>query len=350
MFSALVGFLSRPFGIMTNKMLLFIFATLLLSSCFKEDKPVQLAKDPESRVMSVFLGLNYENQLFFSLEELAYKQQDLNDWDLAFDNFSNQFKIVTNYGRDIFVAHTQIQNNSDLKDFDPRQHEWLYDFPSGNIDSNAFGDWTAKYGNTSPYFVIDMGRLLPLAERYFFVKIEEATTEKYVVKTGNLSAFENEIEIEINRNPLRNFSYLNVRTASLLPDFEPESGDWDIVFTRYRHIFYIDPNPTMPFPYLVTGALLNPRNVSVAVDTLKGFENIDLAFCQNASYTTQQDVIGYAWKEFDFTVTFTYSINPRTTYIVNNTKGEYFKIRFLDFYNENREKGYPKFEIKKVVF
>ena len=332
---------------------LFLLAfslTTLFTSCFKEDKPVELAKDPNSKVTSVFLGLNYENQLFYNLENLDFSQRNLNDWDIAFDNVTDKFKVVTNYGRDIFVAHTQTLENSELKDFVPSQHKWLYDFPSGNIDSNSFGDWTARYGNTSPYFVIDMGRLLPTNERYFFVKIQAANSSKYVLRIGNLSQPEMEQEIEINRDPSRNYSYLNLRTGVILPEFEPESNDWDIIFTRYRHIFYIDPNPDMPFPYLVTGALLNPRNTSVAIDTLIGFDNIDLSFCQNSNYSTQQDVIGYAWKEFDFTVSFTYSINPNTTYIVKNAKGDFFKIRFLDFYNENREKGYPKFEVKKVLF
>lgn len=326
-----------------------LFFSILLSSCFKEDRPIKLPEAPDSSVMSVFLGINYENQLFFNLEELGYVQRDINDWDLAFDNITEKFKVVTNYGRDIFIAHTPFNNIEDLTSIETRQLEWLYDFPSGNIDSNAIGDWTNTYGNSTPYFIVDMGRLLAKELRYYFIKIESADQEKYIVKHGNLNETENETTTVIPRNKMYNASYLNLRTQKLSVDFEPQATDWDIVFTRYRHIFYIDPNPDAPFPYLVTGALLNPNNVQVAIDTAIGFQQIDLSYCQSLTYSSQQDIIGYAWKAFDFTVSFTYTINPNTSYIIKNHQGNYYKLRFLDFYDDNRQKGYPKFELQRVV-
>ncbi|MBX2985832.1 MAG: HmuY family protein [Bacteroidia bacterium] len=324
---------------------------LLLSSCFKEDKPLTLPQT-ESEVMSVYMGDAYQNQLFFKLEDLTYSKKDLNDWDLAFDNITNQFKVVSNYGRNIFVARTNIHNRNELNTIKPAQiplKQWLYDFPNGSIDSNAFGDWTKLYGNNMPYHILDMGRNLSAAQRYYFIKVLEADETHYKVELGKLSSPDSAQTIDFARNKDRNFTYLNIRNGQIATDYEPDNNEWDFVFTRYRFIFYIDPNPTEPFPYLVTGCLLNPHNVSVSIDTVIGYDKINLAVCQHKDYTTRQDIIGYAWKTFDYTVSFDYTMNPNTVYIVKNTKGDYYKLRFLDFYNENKQTGYPKFEVERVV-
>ncbi|MCO6494561.1 MAG: HmuY family protein [Bacteroidetes bacterium] len=326
------------------------FLSLTLSSCFKEDKPVSI-RTTQSKVMSVFMGNAYQNQMFFKLEDLTYKTKDLNDWDLAFDNITNDFKIVTNYGRNIFVARTDVLNRNELANINPSKislKQWLYDFPNGSIDSNAFGDWTRIYNNKMPYHIIDMGRNLALSQRYYFVKVLEADEAHYKIEFGKMSESDSFQVLNIPRYKARNYTYLNLRNGQVISDFEPLKEDWDFVFTRYRFIFYIDPNPTEPFPYLVTGCLLNPHNVAVAVDTTTGFEQIDYLLCKQLSFTKNQDIIGYAWKSFDYTVSFSYSINPKTVFIVKNNKGDYYKIRFLDFYNDNRQSGYPKFEVQKI--
>lgn len=332
---------------------LFFAWVVLFSSCFKEDRPIVLPEAPGSSVETVFLGSEYQNQLFYNLSRLDYVQRDIRDWDLAFDCRTDSFKVVTNYGRDIFVARTQLHDLTSLtQSFNHRDFDWLYDFPSGVLDSNAFGNWKAEHGSSTPYYLIDMGRRLPQEERYYYVRVVEANPDSYTLHIGLL--FENGSSdptvLTWPRNPSQTYTYVNLRTQQVMTDFEPPKNDWDILFTRYRHIFYIEPNPELPFPYLVTGALLNPYNTQVAIDSVTPFHDIDLDFCTRQTYSTSPDAIGYAWKDFDFSVTFTYSINSLKTYIVKNQHGQYYKIRFLDFYNENRLRGYPKFEIKPVLY
>ena len=59
----------------------------------------------------------------------------------------------------------------------------------------------------------------------------------------------------------------------------------------------------------------------------------------NASFTYSDiNVIGYDWKIYDFDTGF-YTIDPSATYILSDTEGYFYKLRFIDFYNENGEKG-----------
>jgi hypothetical protein len=341
-----IDFIKTPF---------LLFSSLfLVAGCFKEDKPMRLPLDSEAKVTRVFLGKSYENQLFYNLETGVVAERDINDWELAIDLFSSEYKVLTNYGRDIFVARTSLFTLNELATLKPASLTWNYDFPNGKIDSNAIGDWKQRYGaDTSAYFLLDLGRFQPIEQRYFFFRFINKTETEITIQFGNQQQIAAVSSLTIQRDANRNYAYVSIRNKQVLNDFEPLAKDWDLIFTRYRHIFYIDPNPTDPFPYLVTGALLNPRFTAVAMDTIQGFANIDLPMASSLSYDNTPDIIGYAWKNFDFTVSFTYSVNPNTTYIIRSTKSgtsKYYKIRFLDFYNENKEKGYPKFEVKPILF
>ena len=43
-----------------------------------------------------------------------------------------------------------------------------------------------------------------------------------------------------------------------------------------------------------------------------------------------------------------YSVNPKMNYILKVADGFYYKLHFLDFYNDQGIKGYPKFEFQKL--
>jgi hypothetical protein len=41
-------------------------------------------------------------------------------------------------------------------------------------------------------------------------------------------------------------------------------------------------------------------------------------------------------------------VNAKITFIIQDTDGQIYKLRFLDFYNAKAEKGYPKFEFLRI--
>ena len=116
------------------------------------------------------------------------------------------------------------------------------------------------------------------------------------------------------------------------------------MFTRYRYIFY---NTTPYTPYLVSGVLLNPQGIAAGLDSTKAFSEADVAFAQQLPLSTQRDEIGFNWKAYNFT-TSTYETKQHFTYIIRDREGYYWKLRFLDFYNDQGEKGSPKFEFQRL--
>ena len=56
-------------------------------------------------------------------------------------------------------------------------------------------------------------------------------------------------------------------------------------------------------------------------------------------------MIGYDWKSYN---SGTYEVDINKNYIIKTTEDLYYKIHFIDFYNDQGEKGTPKFEISSL--
>ena len=97
---------------------------------------------------------------------------------------------------------------------------------------------------------------------------------------------------------------------------------------------------------MVSGVLINSHKISVAYDTSNIFEEINIEDVQNYNFSNCDDVIGYDWKTYSFESN-NFTINQTKIYIIKNSS-EYFKLKFIDFYNELGEKGFPQFKIQKL--
>ena len=111
-----------------------------------------------------------------------------------------------------------------------------------------------------------------------------------------------------------------------------------------RHIFYYTTPPT---PYQVNGALLNPNGITALVDSVTSYNQIDLAFAQSLTLSHFRNAIGYDWKYYDFNEQ-TYKVKPHFSYVIRDREGYFWKMRFLDFFNAQGEKGHPKFEYQRL--
>ena len=114
--------------------------------------------------------------------------------------------------------------------------------------------------------------------------------------------------------------------------------DWDIVFTTYKEsiadvtgIFY---------NYVIRGVLINTHKVEVAQLDNSDFATITLSDAATAKFTKKQHEIGYDWKQYDQSSD-QYAMVPKRVYLIK-TDGVVYKMKFVDFYNDQGKKGYPK--------
>lgn len=140
---------------------------------------------------------------------------------------------------------------------------------------------------------------------------------------------------------------LPTNPASTLVPNTTADGSWQIALTQYlTELPYEEGGETLYMEFPTVGALINTQaNITVAHIEDTNFETITLADAQTASYSSSVDAIGYEWKDISY-VTYTYDIVEDNYFLVKTGENEIFKLRFLDFYNTNAEKGNVKFQFQ----
>ncbi len=308
----------------------FILAT---TGCLIEEQPVLPFDRGSLTTRSLNLASDYRNQIYYSLEKDSIIRQNLKtDWDLAFESNTEGVKVFLNSSKLMASLKTNISNIEDLKDIAGLTR--VYDVINrSNI--TAIGD----VRDLKNAFWIDRG-FDELGDPLDIVKVkfEGVTAKDYTLKVAK----QNErlpTTIVVEKDPKVNLVYLSF-TNNKVVKLDPPKDDWDLYFTQYLHYFN-EANPN----YIVTGAILNPNKTVAVADSSLEFKKIDINVAKGFKLTAQPDVIGYSWKNF---VNNIYTINTHWNYIIRDSKGFYYKLRFIDFYNEKGAKGVPKFEFQKL--
>lgn len=327
---------------------LFILSTLFFTSCFKEDEQVDPYPRGDASLKTVDMTPLYTFQFYIDLEngeEVAVNNK--NDWDLGFQSGEESYLIYLN------TSAFMTAGNTGIKDFDAVSDtlglDWKFDKSDGNPDSTAVGNWVTIDGTDTSYsslvYVInrgynDLGNLRGLKKVQFLSVSANSYTFKYANLDGsNAGSFEVQKQDGVY---LSGFSFKNGGEQTY---FEPQADSWDVVFTQYTTLLYTTEGD--PYPYLVTGVLINRQNVEVAMDSLNDFNSIDRSIADEETYSTRLDIIGYDWKELVGDVNtgnVSYNIVPNRVYLIKNRNGFVYKLRFVGFYNNQGDKGYPSFE------
>lgn len=316
--------------------LFFLAAASLFSSCFKEDTAVVLPPPGDAQINQVGMGSDYSRQQYFDMATGDTLGSNYNVWDLCFEAAPSGWHIWINGGNLAMIA------NMDTQDFDAITDtigaDWKWDESSWNMDSTAIGDWR----NVRMVYVMDLGYEKPAAQRFRKIIFQSLTDGYYEIEYANLDGSDVHVK-QIPKNELFSYIYFTFDGGGTTLDIEPDKQRWDILFTRYRYIFY-EEDP--PLPYLVTGVLINP-GISVAIDSTMSFGDIDYEKVLTLNYSDKRDIIGYDWKYYDFDNA-AYVVRSDINYIIKDMEGTYWKLHFIDFYNSIGEKGYPQFEFQRL--
>ena len=321
------------------KKLNIIYLSLFLLSCEQNEIPINQHSSGNITSKQINMGSSYSKQIFYNLNDnTVITENEKTDWDLAFESSSEGWNIIINSS-----TFSQLTKLSDINFNDiisTNNLNWIYDNPLGIKNGTAFGD----YINENSVYILDRGyNLLGNNRGYKKIKIDSINNTSYYIKYANLDNT-NMQNLEIKKDNAYNFQYISLDNDETI-NIEPKKDDWDLLFTQYTHLFL--ENDETP-AYLVTGVLTNYlNNIMVAKDTINTFKDIELNMITNYNFSNMQDEIGYDWKSYNFTNQ-NYNVNPNITYIISDIDGRYFKLHFIDFYNDNGEKGYPKFEMQEL--
>ena len=316
--------------------LAFISTTCI--GCLKDEEPVKPVKSGSVITRTIEMTPQYRYQVFYNLENDSLISRNLKwDWDLAFDASAEGSVVHINGAKYMFSSKLPTEDFLNVRDtqgfYLKRRWEAVNTSDTvtlGSVQKNHNVFWLDRG-------VDENGDQIP----YIKIQFESVDNQKYrfkVSRLSNLNAFE---VYEVAKDPSVNFVHFSLTTNKIVK-VEPPKETWDIEFTQYMFTFF-DPYT----PYIVTGVLLNPNQTTAAVDSTTGFDKIDRVFAQNMKLTAQPDAIGYTWKGFSLN-TQAYNINSHYTYIIKDSKGLLFKLRFIGFFDAAGRRGYPKFEYQKL--
>lgn len=321
------------------KKLNIIYVFIFLLGCEQNEIPIKQHSSGNITSKQINMGSSYSQQIFYSLHDNAViTDNEKTNWDLAFESSSEGWNIIINSSTFSQLAELSDINFNDL--ISVNNLNWRYDNPLGIQYGTAFND----YRNKNSVYILDRGYNLSGNNRgYKKIIIDSINNTSYYIKYANLDNT-NIQNLEIKKDDTYNFQYLSLDNDETI-NIEPKKENWDLLFTQYTHLF-LDNEETPA--YLVTGVLTNYlNNIMVATDTINTFQDIELNMIGQYNFTNMQNKIGYDWKSYNFSSQ-SYNVNPNITYIITDIDGRYFKLHFIDFYNDNGEKGNPKFEIQEL--
>lgn len=331
---------------------LLIFTAILLASCFREDEVVVPQKPGNLETVVIEMLPDYTIQTWFSFEHGIVSSCNRDSWDLAIATREGDYTLWLNTSLFMYAAHSGITEFS--VPLQTAGMEWKFDASDGSEAGNAIGKWwtadTSGFRGNGEVLLIDRGIDSEGFSRGF-LKIQphiDPLSGEVSIRIARPDGT-NERVFDFPRDPVRRFSTLSFDNGAPDPQTEPPAGRWDLLFTTYTTLLFT--NTGEPYPYLVNGVLLNDTLVMAALDTLKPFTEIDRDYAETVWLSSSRDMIGYEWKKINGDVTsgdITYTAQSGWTYLVRNREGLFFKMRFIDFYNNQGKKGYPTFEFQRL--
>lgn len=335
---------------MKNLFIYVLMLMILLSSCFKEDEKVE--PYPRGNVVTRTIGMTeyYTYQIYFDLEDSTeVSSNNKNEWDIGFESGLEGSLIILNSSAFMYIG------NSGSKDFeavnDTTDLDWKYDKSDGDLDSTAVGNWFSISSDDTVYsnqvYVVDRGfddQANPRGhKKIVFLDVDETS---YQFRFANLDGSD-EVVAEVEKQSTVNFVCYSFENGGEVKFFEPDVDTYDLLFSQYTTLLYTDEGD--PYPYLVTGVLVNRDVVEVAIDSSQNFHDLERSDIEGLELKSQLDVIGYDWKVLQGDVNsgnVSYNIVPNRNYIIRNRNGFVYKLRFIEFYNTLGEKGYPTIEFQ----
>jgi hypothetical protein len=310
---------------------------LLFVSCKKEELPVT-AHDPGNVITSyVNMDPSYKWQFYYDLGTNTVVGQNLKTvWDLGFEATGNGYRVILNTAKAMYARNTGSTVFSGVTDTNGFTFNRKWDEPSGNLDSTAIGDWRT----TNHVYIIDRGyNETGVHQGYRKIQFQQYNSTSYTVRFAELNGTGDTV-FQIEKDSTYNFSFLSFSNGGQTLIVEPPKHTWDVCFSQYLHIFY---NPVQP--YLVTGCLLNRYNTFASVDSVKTFSEINFSQVSQYSFANPVNTIGYSWKIFTGGV---YITLPYKNYIIRDSDNFYYKLHFIDFYDQFGNKGNPKWEFQEL--
>jgi hypothetical protein len=321
----------------------------VFTSCFKEDDKI-FPPPPGNETLYAFKKSIYDFQSYFDFSSDSSIVVSANDlWQIEFATATDAWDIRINSS-----AYYKLYPTSDTVFYGAKSVtdplKYIFDTSNGNPDSCAFSSWIDRsvdpFLPTGEVFLIGLYDGIKMKPKWK-VRIESVNDTSFIFTYATFP-YGKPVTVELLKDKTVSYLQYNLSTQSAVK-VEPESSDYDLLFTQYGTILY--DNEGVPTPYFVRGILLNPYRVSAALDTLLAFSDITYDLIKDYPFSNVRDIIGHEWKDVKVDQvggTAEYFVNAKLNWIIKDTQGFIYKMHFIDFYNSKAEVGYTTIEYQRL--
>jgi hypothetical protein len=340
--------MNRPYA--TIQLISSLLLLGLGSSCFRPDVPLPAPViDASETVQQVAIGgwnetlndIGYHHQVYLDLETGTMTSVERSSWDIALEASNEGHHVILNTSNFMHAAGTGSADFATIwTELEAKALTFHFDSATGNLAHTVLGEWweTASKQASEEVFILDLGRDLDLRPQgYLKLQLLSVTSSSYTFRYGALDDPEG-TEVTVEKNPRYNWVFFSLQNGQEV-QVQPPRTDWDLQFSYYSYRY---PDGV---PYWLTGVLTNRYQVRSAelLNSEKAWEALTLADTLMAPFRPEIDEIGFDWKRYEFGPPAGFVTESDRFFLVRDTEGLVYAIRFLDFYNDEGQKGFPQF-------
>lgn len=291
-------------------------------------------------------GPDFTSQAFVDLSKSTASSEVKNTWDLAFA--SAGFHVTLNATNQIMARSLDKTSLGDVTASDTtgfagamvvgpasslEARAWIDD-PTGDLENTAIAAISENDENNKIYIIKREGK------NWKKVKINRSGDD-YSIQFADISSATFE-EITIEKDDEFNAVFFSLDNQ--IVSFEPQKSRWDLMYGAYTtYSTFGDPIPYSFSDYIV----INKEKTSVAmvmIDDNTSYENFNLSSASSLSLSAELNTIGSTWRGV-----FPPSVLSDRFYVLKDSEGNYYKIRFTRLTGDNDERGRPSmtFELLK---
>ncbi|NIK91021.1 hypothetical protein GZ212_02565 [Mangrovimonas sp. CR14] len=357
---------------MINKFfyVLCIATVLGFTSCSSEDDtpsgPINIIIEG-ANVTPEIGGPNQQNQVYVDLSTNTTTSIQRDSWDLGFYS-GDSFRVAINgsiymaaaalTSTDIDLVTSSDQEVQELQPFAAvgtfqAESAAFVDAPNGDISGTAIAEISENDSENKVYLLNlgyevgtdtpETGSISVTGESRGWMKIRVLKDgNNFILQYAPLDATTHQ-EVTISKNTDYNFTFFSFDTNNEV-NIEPTSTNWDLNFTVFTNLI------ENYGAYGYSDFVVNNSKTNVGVYMIDTEEETDMSYntfalshvVENNFTYNDQRAIGSSWRNGGGPGTQP-SLKDHVFYIVKDTDGNLYKLKFLAMSNESGERGYPEF-------
>ena len=317
-----------------TSLIIYFGCIMLLAGCMEHEIPVTPHVPGEVEITNVTMGSDYGTQKYYNLSTReVVASNDNYDWDIALKCAMGNNIVRLNSSKFMSVSKTaSLYFTEDISEKYVSSLEYTHEYESGQNADFSIGDVSSE----ANLMILKLGYDIEDNEiGYYRLMIDSVNNDGYFIRYADLE-LTYDSTVFIPRNDDIEWIHFSMITHEVL-QLEPETGDWDLLFTRYTELLDGETN------YQVVGVLSPPNGTLISDISQFSFNEIKEANWDTLDFTSNWNEIGYDWKLYDMTVG-EYTVDAERCFAIHCPDGREFVIRFLDFYDEMGNLGSITFE------